>query len=180
MQRSGTALSSGRVSLVLVTVAVLLSACGSDDSSQSSDGGSDPTSPAATSPEATEPAIPEDPPSASPTPLDPQSPADLPTGPAPTGTAGVENAIADLAQREGVSEQEIEVSGYAEVTWSSGAIGCPEPGQAYTEALVPGAQLILVVDGERFSYHAEQTSSGQADFFYCASPEVPVETRQSQ
>jgi hypothetical protein len=43
-----------------------------------------------------------------------------------------------------------------DVTWSDGSLGCPMPGQMYTQALVPGWRLI-VSDGARdLTYHASR------------------------
>jgi uncharacterized damage-inducible protein DinB len=49
------------------------------------------------------------------------------------------------------------------VTWSSGALGCPEPGMMYTQALVPGYWVELDVAGHRMDYRAA-TAGG---FRYC-------------
>jgi hypothetical protein len=38
--------------------------------------------------------------------------------------------------------------------WSDGALGCPEPGQAYTQAIVDGYQVIIDHNGQSFDYHA--------------------------
>jgi hypothetical protein len=82
----------------------------------------------------------------------------------------VQAAIADLAKRIEVDRAAVSVAGYADVTWSDGSIGCPQPGTMYTEALVPGHQLILQSEGRLFSYHAAQ---GKA-FGYCAKPVAPT------
>ena len=59
--------------------------------------------------------------------------------------------LADLEhQTGGPSDPEV-VSAEA-VTWNDGSLGCPEAGQAYTQALVEGYQVILEVDGERYDY----------------------------
>lgn len=102
----------------------------------------------------------------------PVSPGVLPTGPVPDAIAGradVRAAVAAEAERRGVEVSEVTVAGYADVTWSDGSLGCPEPGMMYTQALVPGHQLVLEVDGELASYHAAQGR----DFTYCASPVPP-------
>lgn len=104
-----------------------------------------------------------------PTPLDSGA---LPTGPVPDSIADradVQAAIAAEAERRGVEVSEVRIAGYADVTWSDGSIGCPEPGMMYTQALVPGHQLVLEVDGELASYHAAQGR----DFTYCAGPTPP-------
>lgn len=111
-----------------------------------------------------------------PSPIEPDNPdaGALPTGPVPesvTSRPEVVAAIEDYAKRRDVAVEDVTVAGFAEVTWSDGSIGCPEPGMMYTQALVPGLQLVLEVDGELASYHA---ADGQP-FFYCANPIAPAE-----
>lgn len=69
----------------------------------------------------------------------------------------------DLAGRLGVAEDEIEFVEHRNVTWSDGAIGCPEPGMMYTQALVPGIWIHFRVAGEDHVYHG--TRGGEP--FYC-------------
>ncbi len=113
-----------------------------------------------------------------PIPVPGQGDAALPTGPVPDGVREqpeVRAAIEAHAERVGVPVEEVEVAGYAQVTWSDGSLGCPEPGMMYTQALVPGQQLILSVDGKLASYHA---ANGKP-FSYCASPVAPTSTNPS-
>lgn len=101
--------------------------------------------------------------------------AALPSGPVPDAVvqrADVQEAIADYAKRMGVPVDQVEVVGFAEVTWSDGSIGCPKPGMMYTQALVPGYQLVLGVDGALGSYHAARDKG----FTFCADPVAPAET----
>jgi hypothetical protein len=72
-------------------------------------------------------------------------------------------ALADASERFGVPEAEVAVAGALRVTWSDGALGCPEEGVMYTQALVPGYLLTLEVEGRRYSYHGAE---GQ-DPFLC-------------
>ena len=60
-------------------------------------------------------------------------------------------------QTGGPSDPEV-VSAEA-VTWNDGSLGCPEAGQAYTQALVDGYQVILEVDGERYDYRVGSGAS---------------------
>jgi hypothetical protein len=102
-------------------------------------------------------------------------PAPGPGGPAapsgPTGSRDERAAIADLAARRGVDEGAITVVSTEEVTWRDGSIGCPEPGVAYTQALVPGIRVILELDGVRYEYHA----GGRRPIFLCEHPQPPLE-----
>ena len=80
----------------------------------------------------------------------------------------------DLAVRLGVPLERVVLVSEQQVTWSSGALGCPQPDMSYTQALVPGGRIVLGVDDVNFFYHSGRTGA----FFYCenplsASPEHP-------
>ena len=89
-----------------------------------------------------------------------------PSGSASSGTSapeGIPDAVwaailADLERQTGGPSDPEVVSADA-VTWNDGSLGCPEAGQAYTQALVDGYQVILEVDGERYDY---RVGSGSA------------------
>ena len=74
----------------------------------------------------------------------------------------------DLALRLDVPPDSIVLSGASQVTWRSGALGCPEPGMNYTEALVPGSVIYLQVDNMIHAYHAR--FAGEP--FYCPRERV--------
>lgn len=94
--------------------------------------------------------------------------------PAP-GNPGVKDpvvqAMTDLSQRLSVTVDDIELVSLLEVTWRDGSIGCPEAGVAYTQALVPGQQMILRVNGVEYHYHSAKNSV----FTYCSNPEPPLD-----
>lgn len=95
-----------------------------------------------------------------------------PTDPAdPSDPIGAD-AVADLAATLDVDPDDVEIGALERVTWSNGSLGCPQPGQAYTEALVDGYLLILVVDGTEYRYHGAMDGV----LVYCATPEEPLET----
>ncbi len=75
-------------------------------------------------------------------------------------------AIADLARRTGADPTTITIVSAEAVTWNDGALGCPRPGMAYTQALVDGYRLILSLNGVSYAYHA----AVNGDFFYCERP----------
>ncbi|HEU5112976.1 MAG TPA: hypothetical protein VFU96_06620 [Acidimicrobiia bacterium] len=60
----------------------------------------------------------------------------------------------DLARRLRVDPEDLEVVSVEEVTWPDGSLGCPEPGMAYTEALVEGSKVVLGYDERVYVYHA--------------------------
>ena len=115
-------------------------------------------------------------PSADPTPGSTTTPASAPAiidmtrNSPPTADDGsmtpqqqIAHAQADLTTRLGLNPADVRVLSSGPVTWRSGAIGCPKPGMNYTQALVPGFQIILQAGQTTHHYHAE--SGGQP--FYC-------------
>lgn len=69
--------------------------------------------------------------------------------------------LADAAERSGVAADEITVVQAEQVTWSDGSLGCPEPGQMYTQALVDGYQVVLDAAGEQLDYRVGAGGSFQ-------------------
>ena len=66
----------------------------------------------------------------------------------------VEMARQDLADRLGSGTEAIRAVDARQVTWRDGALGCPEEGMMYTQALVEGMYILLESDGEQYAYHA--------------------------
>jgi hypothetical protein len=62
----------------------------------------------------------------------------------------------DLLERLDASREAIEIEQSGAVVWRDGSLGCPQPGMMYTQALVPGYRIILVVGDETFDYHASE------------------------
>lgn len=77
----------------------------------------------------------------------------------------VEEAVADLATRLQVAPATIEVLRTEEITWPDGSLGCPQPGEAYTQALVEGYRVILRHGARIYLYHA----GGEGPIFLCPS-----------
>jgi hypothetical protein len=61
-----------------------------------------------------------------------------------------EAIVADLARR-GVTGTPVLIASSA-VTWPNGALGCPQPGRSYTQALVEGVRAIVEVDRTTYDY----------------------------
>lgn len=96
----------------------------------------------------------------------------VPTIPDPSHSSPeglVAEAIDDLAQRLNVAAEAIEVVRVEEVTWRDGSLGCPQPGMAYTQALVNGMRMELRAGGQIYHYH----SGGGRPPFLCKNPQDP-------
>lgn len=79
--------------------------------------------------------------------------------PGADGSVSVEALLAalkaDAARRAG--SRAITAGPAEDVVWSDGALGCPQPGLAYTQALVPGWRVRVDVAGAApLSYHASR------------------------
>lgn len=154
--------------LVPALAVALLTACGSTDDEPSP--GAEP-SPATSSGAA--------PTSPSPTPDPgeveggPGAGADLPPDLRQQPT--VARAIADAARRQNVPEARVQVAAWTPVTWNDGSMGCPQPGRAYTQALVDGWFLLLRVDMTLLAYHAGPDGT----YAFCAQPEGSYTVRDA-
>jgi hypothetical protein len=69
----------------------------------------------------------------------------------------LDEIMADLANKEGLGLQSIEVIRAEAVTWNDGSLGCPQPGMMYTQALVDGYWVILQAEGIDYDYRVSDT-----------------------
>lgn len=72
----------------------------------------------------------------------------------------VQAALIDAARVSGLPRASLVVLDAAAVDWPDGAGGCPEPGLAYTQALVPGFRIRIRAGNEVLNYHATRFSQG--------------------
>ena len=93
----------------------------------------------------------------------------LPSGEVPDDLLA--DVLAQAADRAGVDVSEARIVTAEAVTWSDGSLGCPEPGMAYTQALVPGYRVVVEVEGEERHFHASESG----DFRACDDPQPPID-----
>lgn len=84
----------------------------------------------------------------------------------------VDRMIDQLAAQLGTERQSITVASSEAITWNDGSLGCPKPGEFYTQALVPGYRVILEASGKQYDYHASE----RGYFFLCTAP-LPGQNR---
>jgi len=94
----------------------------------------------------------------------------LPTSTETNMQSLVEKARADLAQRLGISKDEINVVEANSVVWPDGSLGCPEQGMQYAQVLTPGYLIRLRYQEQQFEYHASRGTT----IVYCEDPAPPV------
>lgn len=92
--------------------------------------------------------------------------------PAEEGDTAPETHLAairtDLDSR-GVDGARASVTQARSVTWQDGSLGCGEPGATYTQALIPGWQIIVEVDGTSYDYRFGRDTTPHL----CELPTVP-------
>lgn len=86
--------------------------------------------------------------------------------------AEITTAVEESAAEAGVDPDDVEVVLAEHVTWSDGALGCPQPDEAYTQALIDGYRIELDVAGETVFYHGADGDEP----FRCDDPQEPAET----
>jgi len=87
----------------------------------------------------------------------------------------IEYSIEDLSKRLDIDASTVSLSSAKTVNWSSGAKGCPKPGMMYTQALVPGVSILLLVGDTTYHYHA--VTAGQP--FFCPADQVQAPAKSS-
>ena len=72
----------------------------------------------------------------------------------------VAEIVADASLRSGATIDEMSVVLAEVVQWNDGSLGCPEPGDIYTQAIVDGFRIVVESPDEEFDYRTSGT-----DFF---------------
>ncbi|MGI8828943.1 MAG: hypothetical protein ACR2I5_04105 [Candidatus Limnocylindria bacterium] len=81
-----------------------------------------------------------------------ESEAAMPGMPADIPDAAWTAILADLSEVVGQPVESPTVLSAESLTYNDGSLGCPEPGQMYTQALVDGYRVIVEADGEEYDY----------------------------
>lgn len=103
-----------------------------------------------------------------------RSPATSPDDSREPGTSGgaslpasiVDPIVADAAARLGVDPSAVTIVSAQAQTFADASLGCPKPGEMYTQAIVEGYQVIVGVNGRQLDYRG----SGPGRFRICENP----------
>lgn len=67
-------------------------------------------------------------------------------------------AIADMAERLDIAEDEVMLVQIEAVQWRDGSLGCPQPGMMYAQVITPGYRFVLEAKEKLYEYHSAQES----------------------
>ena len=79
----------------------------------------------------------------------------------------------DLQKRLGIDTTGLDPTRAESVNWNDGSLGCPRPGEVYTQAVTPGYHIIFEIGGARYDYRAKRSGF----FLLC---ELPAMNRPGQ
>jgi hypothetical protein len=117
------------LALTLASIPLLLAACGQ---------GTTPSTPT---------------PAAAPSPVPGASPV-VP----PESAAAVDAAFADAATHLSVNRDTLRVDQVVSRDWPDSSLGCPQPGQLYSQVVTPGFVVIIVSGSHQLEYHTDSRS----------------------
>lgn len=126
-----------RLTIWLLTPALLLAACGQTSTSGPSAGGPASPSPTSASAPVSVPAT------------------SLTAGPRSSQEQAVEAARAALAKQLGTGNTSITLVSVQPKEWPNAALGCPQPGMGYAEVITPGYLVTLLAGGKKYSVHTD-------------------------
>ena len=69
--------------------------------------------------------------------------------------AGILGILREDLERRGVEDADVILS--QAVSWPNGALGCPRPGQVYTQVIVPGYRVVFARGEERWDFRVGNT-----------------------
>ena len=94
-----------------------------------------------------------------------QVPGGSPSGNIALPTSVIEPVVADVAKLAGVPADQVTVISAEAVTFPDGSLGCPQPGMAYTQALVDGYKIVAEAGGKTYDFRGTGST-----FRQCTNP----------
>ena len=101
----------------------------------------------------------------------PSLPTALPTVPSslpgsnakPDPQPAVDAAVQDAAGHLGVSPSQLHVDQVEPRQWPDASLGCPQPGQLYSQIVTPGFLILISMGSKQLEYHTD----GRANVKLC-------------
>lgn len=86
---------------------------------------------------------------------------------APSPTPGIaldpiSAAAVDLAERFGLSADDVDFVSSTSTQWPDSCLGLPEPDEVCAQVVTPGYEVVLAVDGVNYTYHTNLATEVRA------------------
>ena len=75
--------------------------------------------------------------------------------PPPEAAAAVDAAMQAAAQHLGVSPDQLQVTQVEPHQWPDASLGCPQPGQLYSQIVTPGYLVSITSGSHQLEYHTD-------------------------
>jgi hypothetical protein len=75
--------------------------------------------------------------------------------PPPEAAAAVDAAVQAAAQHLGVSPGQLQVTQVEPHEWPDASLGCPQPGELYSQVVTPGYLVMISSNGHQLEYHTD-------------------------
>jgi hypothetical protein len=76
----------------------------------------------------------------------------------PDAASVVEAAMSDATAHLGVSRDQLHVDQVQAHQWPDSSLGCPQPGQLYSQIVTPGYLVVISGSGKQLEYHTDARS----------------------
>jgi hypothetical protein len=76
----------------------------------------------------------------------------------PESAAAVDAALADAARHLNVSRDTLRVDQVEPREWPDASLGCPQPGQLYSQVVTSGYLIMIANSGKQLEYHTDDRS----------------------
>ena len=76
----------------------------------------------------------------------------------PESPPALQAALTDAAAHLGVAVGEVHVEQITTRDWPDSSLGCPRPGEMYSQIVTPGYLIIITGAGTRLEYHSDTQS----------------------
>ncbi|MBV9324628.1 MAG: hypothetical protein JO352_12660 [Chloroflexi bacterium] len=73
----------------------------------------------------------------------------------PESAAVVDAAVTDAASHLGVSRDTLHVDQVEPRQWPDSSLGCPQPGQLYSQIVTPGFLIVISSGAHQLEYHSD-------------------------
>lgn len=73
----------------------------------------------------------------------------------PEASAAVDAARQAAATRLGVAPDQLQVTEVQPQQWPDASLGCPQPGQLYSQIVTPGFSVVIASGGHELEYHTD-------------------------